>query len=128
MRNAVDGVLGEIRPEAPLTKTWLLDLDILRLEGLKRVITAIQRMERGKPITRGRVVAGLPFAFWAGLFGRPYEELWRHRLRYMFSIAGWIDPAARVWLEAQGDALAVARAKPAVLPPPSPWSSATARR
>jgi hypothetical protein len=37
------------------------------------------------------------------------------RLEDMFAIAGWIDPAARAWLENQSDALAVARAKPAVL-------------
>lgn len=163
LRNAVDGVLGKVQPEAPIVETWLLDFDVLRPEGVKRVITAIERLERGKTITRGRVIAGLSFAFWAGLFGRPYEELWRHRLRLafparhllvrtaisrrmkelqrfrnrvahhdsllsqdvpprledMFAIAGWIDPAARVWLEDQSDALALARAKPAVLLPSS---------
>lgn len=163
LRNAVDGVLGQVQPEAPITETWLLDFDILRPEGVKRVITAIERLERDKTITRGRVIAGLSFAFWAGLFGRPYEELWRHHLRLafparrllvrtaisrrmkelqrfrnrvahhdsllsqdvpsrledMFVIAGWIDPAARVWLEGQSDGLALARAKPAVLLPSS---------
>lgn len=124
---------------------------------MRRVITAIERLERDRSITRGRVVAGLSFAFWAGLFGRPYEELWRHHLRFAFPachllvrtavsgrmkelqrfrnrvahhdsllsqdvparledmlvIAGWIDPAARAWLEHQSDALALVRARPA---------------
>lgn len=32
----------------------------------------------GKPLTPGRVVAALPFGFWAGLLGRHYENsLWR---------------------------------------------------
>jgi hypothetical protein len=163
LRNAIDGVLGEVQPEDPLTDAWLLDFDILRPEGVKRIITAIERLERGKPITRGSVIASLSFAFWAGLFGRPYEELWRHRLRFAFPacdllvrtaisrrmkelqrfrnrvahhdsllnqdvpsrledmlvIAGWIDPPARVWLEDQSDALALARARPAVLLPSS---------
>lgn len=35
-------------------------------------------------MTRGRVVAGLSFGFWSGLFGPRYEELWRHRLRHAF--------------------------------------------
>lgn len=48
------------------------------------MIVAIERLERGKLVTRGRVVAGVSFAFWAGLFGRRYEELWRHRLRAAF--------------------------------------------
>jgi hypothetical protein len=30
------------------------------------------------------VVAGVSFGFWAGLFSKRYEELWRHRLRYAF--------------------------------------------
>jgi hypothetical protein len=163
LRNAVDGILGELQPEAPIAETWLLDFEILRLEGIRRVIGAIERLDRGKPITRGGVVAGLSFAFWAGLFGRPYEELWRHRLRHAFpasrqlvrttisrrmkelqrfrnrvahhdsllrqdvpsrledmlDIAGWIDPAARAWLEEQTDAPALARARPAVLLPSS---------
>lgn len=162
LRNAVDGVLGKVQPESPITETWLLDFDILRPEGVKRVITAIERLERGKAITRGAVVGGLSFAFWAGLFGRPYEELWRHwlrrsfpachllvrtevsgrmkklqrfrnrvahhdsllsqdvvsRLEDMLVMAGWIDPAARIWLEDQSDALALARARP-FLPSPS---------
>jgi hypothetical protein len=37
------------------------------------------------------------------------------RLEDMLDIAGWIDPAARAWLEEQNDASALARAKPAVL-------------
>lgn len=48
------------------------------------MIVAIERLEKGKLVTRGRVVAGVSFAFWAGLFGRRYEELWRHRLRAAF--------------------------------------------
>lgn len=54
------------------------------VDGVKRVITAIERLEKHKTITRGRVIASLSFAFWAGLFGRFYEELWRHRLRLAF--------------------------------------------
>lgn len=29
-------------------------------------------------------MAGVSFGFWAGLFSKRYEELWRHRLRYAF--------------------------------------------
>jgi hypothetical protein len=84
IRNAIDGTLGGNQPQAPIEDTWLLDFEILRPDGIKQVITAIERLEKGKMVTRGRIVAGLSFAFWAGLFGRRYEELWRHSLRSVF--------------------------------------------
>jgi hypothetical protein len=52
--------------------------------GIKQVIIAVERLEKGKLVTRGRVVAGVSFGFWAGLFGPHYEELWRHQLRQAF--------------------------------------------
>lgn len=155
MRNAVDDALGGNQPQTPIPDTWLLDFEILRPDGIKQVILAIERLEKGKAVTRGRIVAGLSFAFWAGLFGRRYEELWRHSLRSAFpcgavtrktlstrmrliqhfrnrvahhdsllgqdvsarledmlTIAGWIDPAARIWLAARTDALSIARRMP----------------
>jgi len=84
LRNAIDGVLGEGQPQTPIKDTWLLDFEILQPDGIKQVIVAIERLEKGKLVTRGRVVAGVSFSFWAGLFGRRYEELWRHRLRAAF--------------------------------------------
>lgn len=84
LRNAIDAVLAEGQPQTPIEATWMLDFNVLRPEGVKQVIVAIQRLERGKAITRGRVVAGVSFAFWADLFGRNYEHLWRHHLRHAF--------------------------------------------
>jgi hypothetical protein len=84
VRNAIDAELGKGHPEEPLTQTWLLDFDVLRPDGVKQVIVAVERLEKGKAITRGRIVAGLSFGFWSGLFGPRYEELWRHRLRHAF--------------------------------------------
>lgn len=84
VRNAVDGVLGVDQPQTPIHATWLLDFGVLRPSEVKRVIAAIERLEKGKDLTRGRVVAALPFAFWASLFSRHHEELWRHRLRLTF--------------------------------------------
>jgi hypothetical protein len=84
VRNAIDGELGREHPEEPLTQTWLLDFDVLRPDGVKQVIVAVERLAKGKAITRGRVIAGLSFGFWSGLFGGRYEELWRHRLRHAF--------------------------------------------
>ena len=84
VRNAIDGVLGDGQPQQPIKDTWLMDFDILQPEGIKQVIVAVERLEKGKGITRGRVVAGVSFGFWAGLFSNHYEELWRHQLRYAF--------------------------------------------
>jgi hypothetical protein len=84
LRNAIDGVLGDGQPQAPIKDTWLMDFDILQPDGVKQVIVAVERLEQGKAITRGRVIAGVSFGFWAGLFSKSYEELWRHRLRQAF--------------------------------------------
>jgi hypothetical protein len=155
VRNAIDHALGAGQPQTPIKDTWLLDFETLQPDGIKQVIIAIERLEKGKLVTRGRVVAGLSFGFWAGLFGRRYEELWRHRLRNVFphgsltrkdlstrmrliqrfrnrvahhdsllgqdvqarlddmvTIAGWIDPAARTWLDAHTEAHAIVRRTP----------------
>ncbi len=84
LRNTIDGVLGEGQPQDPIKDTWLMDFDILQPDGVKQVIVAVERLERGKAITRGRVIAGVSFGFWAGLFSNKYEDLWRHRLRRAF--------------------------------------------
>jgi hypothetical protein len=84
VRNAIDGVLGEGQPEDPIKDTWLMDFDTLQPDGVKQVIVAVERLDRGKGITRSRVIAGVSFGFWAGLFSNRYEELWRHRLRDAF--------------------------------------------
>lgn len=84
VRNAIDAVLGDGQPQAPLRDTWLMDFRVLQPDGVKQVIVAVERLDRGKAVTRGRVVAGVSFGFWAGLFSKTYEELWRHQLRHAF--------------------------------------------
>lgn len=84
LRNTIDDVLGQGQPQDPLKDTWLMDFGLLQPEGVKQVIIAVERLEKGKRITRGRVVAGVSFGFWAGLFSNHYEELWRQRLRHAF--------------------------------------------
>jgi hypothetical protein len=83
-RNAIDQTLADGQPQEPLKDTWLMDFDTLQPGGIKQVITAVERLERGTQITRARVVAGVPFGFWAGLFGRPYDQLWRELLYKAF--------------------------------------------
>jgi hypothetical protein len=132
-----------------------MDFAVLQPNGVKQVIVAVERLEKGKDITRSRVIAGVSFGFWAGLFSKDYEELWRQRLRHAFPhgaltrkdltqsmrlaqrfrnrvahhdcllgqpvrqrvqdmkrIAGWIDPAARSWLETQCSVGALLADKP----------------
>jgi hypothetical protein len=84
IRNAIDQELGALQPQSPIRDTWLMDFNILEPNGIKQVIVAVERLEKGKEITRSRVVAGVSFGFWAGLFSKGYEELWRHRLRHAF--------------------------------------------
>jgi hypothetical protein len=87
IRNAIDRSLGQGQPQSPVQETWLLDFETLNPHGIRQVITAIERLKKGQATTREQVVSGLSFAFWAGLFGRKYEELWRHRLRSAFPYA-----------------------------------------
>jgi hypothetical protein len=84
LRNAIDGVLGDGQPQDPIRDAWLMDFGILQPDGVKQVIVAVERLEKGKTITRGRVIAGVSFGFWAGLFSNRYEEQWRHHLRRAF--------------------------------------------
>lgn len=84
VRNAIDAVLGDEQPQEPLKDTWLLDFNVLQPDGVKQVIIAVERLEKGKGISRSRVVSGVSFGFWAGLFSKHYEEVWRHSLRKAF--------------------------------------------
>lgn len=84
LRNAIDGVLGDGQPQDPIRDTWLMDFGILQPDGVKQVIVAVERLEKGKAVTRGRVIAGVSFGFWAGLFSNRYEEQWRHHIRRAF--------------------------------------------
>jgi hypothetical protein len=59
LRNAIDGVLGADQPQQPLKETWLMDFDVLQPDGIKQVIVAVERLVKGKGITRSRVVAGV---------------------------------------------------------------------
>lgn len=84
LRNAIDSELGRGQPQNPIRDTWLMDFAVLSPNGIKQVIVAVERLQKGKDITRSRIVAGVSFGFWAGLFAREYEELWRQRLRNAF--------------------------------------------
>lgn len=85
VRNSIDAVLGAGQPQEPLRDTWLLDFSVLHPNGIKQVIVAVERLEKGKAVTRSRVIAGVSFGFWAGLFSKYYEDLWRQKLRGAFS-------------------------------------------
>lgn len=52
LRNAIDGQLGKDHPDEPLTETWLMDFAVLRPDAVKQVITAVERVGKGKRITR----------------------------------------------------------------------------
>ncbi len=63
VRNAIDGVLGMDQPQEPLKDTWLMDFNVLQPDGMKQVIVAVERLEKGKGISRSRVVSGFHSAF-----------------------------------------------------------------
>lgn len=57
LRNAIDHALGAGQPQTPIKDTWLLDFETLQPDGIKQVVIAIERPEKGNLVTRGRVVA-----------------------------------------------------------------------
>lgn len=47
LRNAIDQTLADGQGQQPLKDTWLMDFDTLQPGGIKQVITAVERLERG---------------------------------------------------------------------------------
>lgn len=85
LRNAIDAQFTPVDPSAAPSATWLGDPAVLNEASRWRVRETIQRIVRdGKAPTRGRVVAGLSFAFWRALFDKKYNQLWVLRLHRAF--------------------------------------------
>lgn len=89
LRNAVDRQFPATAQEKTLSivwsDVWLCSPVVLSVETRERVNEAICRLERrGKTPTRGRVIASLSLGFWAALFGKTYEHLWRSNLAGAF--------------------------------------------
>jgi hypothetical protein len=85
LRNAIDQQFIPVDPSASAATTWLTDPAILNEVSRRRVTETIERVKReGKSPTRGRVVAGLSFAFWRALFDRKYDRLWVAKLHRAF--------------------------------------------
>lgn len=74
LRNKIDANLSK-KYGLNWYKNGKLDLLIAQLKILKE----IPRAEK-----RGNVITALPFGFWSSFFGRPYEQLWRQNLRFIF--------------------------------------------
>jgi len=84
-RNAIDEQFAPLDASAAPDATWLRDPGILNEASLRRVAETIERVVReGKTPTRGRVVAGLSFAFWRALFDKKYHQLWVSHLHRAF--------------------------------------------
>jgi len=77
LRNSIHTCLSE-RERA----YWFDCPDFLRSGNQTRAIGEVKArlIEEKKPVEPGRIVAGLSFGFWTGMFGPPYEELWRSHL------------------------------------------------
>ncbi|HEX3391958.1 MAG TPA: hypothetical protein VHS55_05305 [Solirubrobacteraceae bacterium] len=85
LRNAIDGQFAPLNTSAAPSTTWLEDPAILNEASRRRVRETIERIVRDdKTPTRGRVVAGLSFAFWRALFDKKYNQLWVLHLHRAF--------------------------------------------
>lgn len=122
VRNAIDRTLGEEQPQAPISSTWLTDFDVLRPNGIRQVIKAINLL-----VWRHQLHQAFPHATTTrkALSVRMRRiQRFRNRVAHhdslldkdipalfgdMLEIAGWIDPQARAWLEAQTGAVEIAR-------------------
>lgn len=84
MRNAIDRRLRLDEPHNAV-RSWLVEPAVLEPGELNAVTLAITRLRRlRRPVTRARVVAGLPLSFWTRLLGTQYEELWKASLHHAF--------------------------------------------
>ena len=84
VRNEIDRRLSHDEPENAV-RSWLVEPAVLRSGELNAVALAITRLRRlGRPVTRARVVGGLPLSFWTRLLGTEYEELWKASLHRGF--------------------------------------------
>jgi hypothetical protein len=84
VRNAIHRRLSHDEPENAV-RSWLVEPAVLKPGEMKAVEDAITRIRRlGRPVTRARVVAGLPLSFWTRLLGTQYEELWKASLHHAF--------------------------------------------
>jgi len=99
LRNAVHRQLKQTTSPNAL-RSWLIDPDVLAADELQRVHETIARIKRSKKApSEDGVLAGLSMGFWAAIFGRRYEELWRQNLRLAFphgdgtrgEIAGYVN-------------------------------------
>lgn len=89
LRNAVDRQFAPTDPELVVSicrqDVWLCDPRLLPDDSREKVNEAISRLERrSKRPTRDRVISSLSFGFWAVLFNKPYEDLWRRNLVHAF--------------------------------------------
>lgn len=85
LRNAIDSQFAPVDSSLPARECWLGDPALLSEGSRRRVRDTVGRITReGKPPTRGRVVAGLPFGFWRALFDKRYDALWVSHLHGAF--------------------------------------------
>lgn len=84
VRNAIHCQLSRAEP-ADGVRSWLVEPAVLKPGELSAVDATIARIRLlGRPVTRARVVAGLPLSFWTRLLGTRYEELWKASLHHAF--------------------------------------------
>lgn len=85
VRNAIHRRLSHDEP-ADGVRAWLVEPAVLKPGELSAVDAVIARTRLlRRPVTRARVVAGLPLSFWTRLLGTRYEELWKASLHHAFA-------------------------------------------
>lgn len=75
LRNKIDQCLSK-----RYGLNWFENPGLLLAPAQRNILSIISKNEK-----RGQLIASLPFGFWSSLFGRTYEELWRHNTRFIFN-------------------------------------------
>jgi hypothetical protein len=84
VRNAMHRQLSHDEPRDGVC-SWLVEPAVLKPGELKAVEDAVVRIRRlNRPVTRTRIVSGLPLSFWTRLVGIQYDEVWKASLHHAF--------------------------------------------
>lgn len=85
LRNGIDTALRQQTGNA----FWFDDPSIIADPRTRDIIASVKHKlhKEHKPITAGRIIAGLHFGFWRALFYAKYETLWRGIVKQVFAYA-----------------------------------------
>lgn len=79
LRNKID-----CRLNSKFGCTWYENGAVSLISSQTKLLIESRQNDKRNNQNCGNLIASLPFGFWTSFFGRHFEELWRHELRFVF--------------------------------------------